>query len=76
MIAVLVPIAVWNHVIGYRFTRAYFGLAGILEELAGVNAPRYETIFTLAIVVVVGWLGYRLWRAPPLARRACSCSSR
>jgi hypothetical protein len=67
VIAVLVPIAVWDHVIGYRSTRAHFGLAGILGELAGVDESRYETMFTLATVVLVGWLGYRLWRVPPLA---------
>lgn len=70
VIAVLVPIAVWDHVIGYRSTTAYFGLAGIVEELAGADASWYETIFTVALLVLVVWLSYRLWRVPPLSLSA------
>ncbi len=33
VIAALVPIAVWDHVIGYRSTRGFFGLAGMVSVL-------------------------------------------
>ncbi len=66
VIAALVPIAVWDHVIRYRGTRGFFGLSGILEEFAGIGRPVQARIFTIAVLVVVAWLAYRLWREPPL----------
>ena len=65
VIAALVPIAVLDHVIGYRSTRGFFGVAGILEELAGLSSSSYERAFTVVVVVVLTWLTYRLWHAPP-----------
>jgi hypothetical protein len=128
VIAALAPVAVWDHVIGYRSTRGYFGLSGMVSELAAVDmrltvatlvaaallaaiyvvwrrwsltgpiAPnrafllaaaalivlalwvpeafdrltgfdaraRYDTAFSLAVLVLVVWLAYRLSRAEPL----------
>ncbi|HYI74489.1 MAG TPA: hypothetical protein VEW90_04395 [Gaiellaceae bacterium] len=124
VIAALVPVAVWDHVIGYRSTRGYFGLSGMVSELGRVDArltvvtaialalggllallwrrwsrdgaisperrfalaaaavvvvalwipevfdrltgfdarARYDTAFTLAVVLLVAWLAVRLWR--------------
>ncbi|HUG64194.1 MAG TPA: hypothetical protein VMK83_03165 [Gaiellaceae bacterium] len=67
VIAVLVPIAVWDHVIAYRSTRGFFGVAGIFEELLDTDISWYESAFTLAVLVVVAWLGHRLWRELPPA---------
>ena len=67
VIAALVPIAVWDHVVGYRSYRGFFGLAGIVEEFGGVDDSTYATFFTIAVFALVCWLGYRLWREPPLA---------
>jgi len=67
VIAALVPIAVWDHVVGYRSYRGFFGLAGIVEEFGGIDDSMYATFFTVAVVALVCWLGYRLWREPSLA---------
>lgn len=66
VIAVLVPVAVWDHVISYRSTRGFFGIGGILEELLGVEIAWYERLFTLVVLVAVVWLFVRLWRVAPL----------
>ena len=66
VIAVLVPVAVWDHVISYRSTRGFFGIGGILEELLGVEIAWYERLFTLVVLVAVVWLFVRLWRGAPL----------
>jgi hypothetical protein len=66
VIAALVPIAVRDHVIGYRSSRGFFGLAGVAEEYGGLDASTYATVFTIAVLVLVCWLGYWLWREPPL----------
>jgi hypothetical protein len=66
VIAALVPVAVWDHVVSYRATRGFFGVGGILEELVGVDISWYEQAFGVGLVVVVAWLGWRLWRRPPL----------
>jgi len=124
VILVLAPTAVWDHVIGYRSTRGFFGLSGMVTEfgafefrfavvslaaLAALGAisclwrrsspssageifligsatavvgvvwlvtafdrftdfdarERYSTAFTLAVVVAVAWLCYRLWGEEP-----------
>ena len=67
VIAALVPIAVWDHVVGYRSYRGFFGIAGIVEEFGGVEDSTYATFFTIGLLVLVCWLGYRLWREAPLA---------
>ena len=67
VIAALVPIAVWDHVVGYRSYRGFFGLAGIVEEFGGVDDSTYATFFTIGVLVLVCWLGFRLWHEPPLA---------
>ena len=67
VIAALVPIAVWDHVVGYRSYRGFFGLAGIVEEFGGVDDSTYATVFTIGLLVLVCWLGFRFWREPPLA---------
>ena len=80
VILALAPRAVWDHVIGYRSTQGYFGVSGILgvhfpgdpagrfEALTGVDIRgRYGTLFALAVLVLVIWLGRRLWRETPLA---------
>ena len=64
------PTVTLDHVIGYRSTRGFFGLAGIVTEtfdrLASIDVQDvYATFFTVALLVVVVWLGYRLWREPP-----------
>jgi hypothetical protein len=79
VILALAPQAVLDHVIGYRSTRGYFGVSGILDEhfagdlsakldgLTGIDVrARYQTVFTLGVIVLVIWLGRRLWRATPL----------
>jgi len=80
VILALAPQAVLDHVIGYRSTRGFFGVSGVLDEhfagdlsarldgLTGIDArARYGTLFTLGVVVLVLWLGRRLWRVSPLA---------
>lgn len=80
VILALAPRAVWDHVIGYRSTRGFFGLSGILDEhfpgnpeahfeaYTGVDVGgSYGKLFTLAILVLIVWLGRRLWRDTPLA---------
>ena len=67
VIAALVPIAVWDHVVGYRSYRGFFGLAGIVEEFGGLDDSTYAPFFTIGLLVLVSWLGFRLWREPPLA---------
>ena len=64
------PTVTLDHVIGYRSTRGFFGLSGIVTEtfdrLASIDVQdRYGTLFTVALLAVVVWLGYRLWREPP-----------
>ena len=66
VIAVLVPVAAWDHVVSYRSTRGFFGIGGILEEVLGTEISWYERIFTVALVVAVAWLFVRLWRVAPL----------
>lgn len=78
VILALTPRAVIDHVIGYRSTRGYFGISGLLDEhflgdlsvrfesLTGIDArERYGAVFTLAVLVLVVWLARRLWREPP-----------
>jgi MFS family permease len=78
VIAVLVPIATWDHVITYRSTRGFFAVGGVLDErffgfagwlddVTGVD-PRvlHERVFTIAVVLALVWLCRRLWRSDPL----------
>lgn len=129
VILALTPTAVLDHVIGYRSTRGFFGLSGLVTEAADLDVrltlvtvvalgilaaivvlwrrwsrerplepsrsfllvvgavvvavlwlaealdrltsfdgrPRYGTAFTLAALVLVAWLFYRLRNDPPLA---------
>jgi len=126
VIFVLASSEVWDHVIGYRATRGFFGLAGMLEESGAIEArfavvsigalgaltaivvvwrarrpaspgavfalvaatvivaalwlveaaerftiggvrERYDTAFTVGVVVAVALLGRRLWREEPPA---------
>jgi hypothetical protein len=83
VILVLTPSAVLDHVIGYRSTRGFFGVSGLLDEhvfgdlsgrvdrLTGIDLrASYPTAFTLAVLLGVLWLGGRLWREPlPQAER-------
>ena len=72
VILALTPQAVLDHVIGYRSTRGFFGISALLDEyflgeLTDVDfRSRYGTVFTLAVVALVVWLGRRLWRLAPL----------
>jgi hypothetical protein len=80
VILALTPRAVLDHVVHYRSTRGFFGISGLLDEhflgdlsarldaLTGIDArERYGTVFTIAVLVLVVWLGRRLWREPPLS---------
>ena len=77
VILALTPSAVLDHVIGYRSTRGFFGISGLLDEhvfgdlsgrvdqLTGIDLRAgYPTAFTVALAVGVLWLGHRLWREP------------
>ena len=79
VILALAPQAVLEHVVRYRSTRGFFGVSGFLDEhffddlsgelgeLTGIDARRtYATVFTLGVVALVVWLGWRLWREAPL----------
>jgi hypothetical protein len=79
VILALGPDAVMDHVIGYRSTRGFFGVSGLLDvHFPGDPAGRFESVtsidarggyprlFTLAVIVLVAWLGRRLWREAPL----------
>jgi hypothetical protein len=79
VILALAPVPVIDHVIRYRSTRGFFGIGGVLDEeffgfagwvkeITGVDARLWhERLFTVAVVVAMLWLGRRLWSAPPLA---------
>ena len=77
VILALTPAAVLDHVIGYRSTRGFFGISGLLDEhffddlsgeldeLVGIDArATYARVFTLALALGVIWLGRRLWSEP------------
>lgn len=66
VIAALAPTAVWDHVIGYRSTRGYWGLAGMVGEW-GVYDVRF-TVATVAAAVALAVLGW-LWRRRSQAGR-------
>lgn len=79
VILALSPQAVVDHVLRYRSTRGFFGVSGFLDEhflgdlsgkvasVTGIDARAwYTTVFTIVVVVLVAWLGRRLWREPPL----------
>jgi hypothetical protein len=42
-------------------------LVEMLDAVSIDARSRYGTLFTLALVGLIVWLGYRLWREPPLA---------
>jgi hypothetical protein len=80
VILALAPQAVVDHVLGYRSTRGFFGVSGLLdvkfpgdpagrvEALTGIDVrAHYPTLFALAVVGVIVWLGRKLWGEPPLA---------
>jgi hypothetical protein len=132
VILALAPSAVLDHVIGYRSTRGFFGVSGMVTEF-GVYNERFTVVtllalgafaglavlwrrfkdesrsrpdrsvlliagaivvtllwlveafdrftsvdargyyargFTFVVLAAVAWLGYRLWRSPPLTPRA------
>lgn len=63
VILALAPTAVWDHVIGYRSTRGFFGLSGIVSELRPVHIPAALLAVAGAVALaVLGWLGRRWWR--------------
>jgi hypothetical protein len=77
VILALTPAAVLDHVIGYRSTRGFFGVSGLLDEhffddltgeldeLTGIDArATYPTLFTLVLALGVIWLARQLWREP------------
>lgn len=65
VILVLAPAAVWDNVITYRSTRGYFGLAGMVRELADVDVRL--TSVTLAAVAVLAGLALAARARRPLA---------
>jgi hypothetical protein len=68
VILALEPSAVWDHVIGYRSTRGFFGLYGMVTEFAV-----YDVRFSLVSVVAIGVLAAigALWRRwSPVTPRA------
>ena len=83
VILALTPAAVLDHVIGYRSTRGFFGVSGLLDEhffddlsgeigeLTGIDVrATYPTLFTLALALGAIWLARRLWGEPlPSAER-------
>lgn len=63
MIAALVPIATWDHVIGYRSTPGFFGLSGMVTELARLDVRLVlATVLALGAVSAIGWIWLRLSR--------------
>jgi hypothetical protein len=72
VILALTPQAVLDHVIGYRSTRGFFGISALVDEyflgeLTDLDfRSLYRTVFTLAVVALVVWLGRRLWSEAPL----------
>ena len=59
VILALAPSAVWDHVIGYRSTRGFFGLYGMVTEFA-VYTVRFAVVSLLAICALVAL--FALWR--------------
>lgn len=59
VIAALVPQAVLEHVLGYRSTRGFFGLSGMLAEVASIDVRL--TLVTLVAIIVISTL-VALWR--------------
>lgn len=63
VILALAPQAVWEHVIGYRSTRGFFGLSGIVSELGSLPVPTSLVVLSaIAVLAVLGFLGRRWWR--------------
>ena len=62
VILVLAPSAVRDHVIGYRATRGFFGLGGMLTELGAVDV-RFAVVSIAGLVglagIVIVWLARR-----------------
>jgi hypothetical protein len=65
VIAALVPIAVWDHVIGYRSIGHFFGIPGILTDLVVIDTSWYSTAFTVCVVAGVAAMCAWLVRQPP-----------
>jgi hypothetical protein len=59
VIAALVPIAVWDHVITYRSTRGFFGLSGMVGEF-GAFETRFAAVSLAAVAALAAVLV--LWR--------------
>jgi hypothetical protein len=64
VILALAPGAVWDHVLGYRSTRGFFGMSGILSELGSGLVPTALVVMAGAVALAtLGLLGLRSWRS-------------
>jgi hypothetical protein len=66
VILVLAPGAVIEHVLGYRSTRGFFGVAGMAYETSTDTQSIHGRLFAIGILVALALLWRRLARMEPL----------
>lgn len=69
VILALAPSAVWEHVIGYRSTRGFFGLSGMVTEFA-VYDVRFAVVSVFAIGLLAAVVALRRRLSPASASTA------